>query len=207
MISGKNSLDLGWGEGSRIFTEQICPDPLLGVVYLADILTGLLENEPNNPFVAVFAPLAIRQRSKLSQSAHSHWQTIHSAPIDPKIRTTLEQIYEFLIFERFKDKTDEEIWKMINVLVPIEETRAYQSIFAKGLVAGKMEGRMEGKVEGKMEGELGANANTLKQLLTHRFGQLPNWAVKHIECANNNQLKKWLAGIFDMQRLEDLIEK
>ena len=172
---------------------------MLGDVYLADILSGLLENEPNNPFVAVFAPLAIRQRSKLSQSAHSHWQTIHSAPIDPKIRTTLEQIYEFLIFERFKDKTDEEIWKIINVLVPIEETRAYQSIFAKGLVTGKVEGKVGGVAEGKVQ--------TLRRLLTLRFGRLPDWTLQHIDSASVSQIEKWLDSIFVMQRLEDLIEK
>jgi predicted transposase YdaD len=175
------------------------PNPLLSVVYLTDSLTELLKNEPSNPFVAVFAPLAIRQKNKLSRCAHFHWQTIHTAPIDPKIRTTLEQIYEFLIFERFKDKTDEEIWTMINVLTPIEETRAYQSIFAKGMLSGKAEGKAEGKVEAKTQ--------TLKNLLTHRFGRLPGWAIQHIDSATLNQLDKWLDDIFDMQRLEDLIEQ
>jgi predicted transposase YdaD len=47
---------------------------------------------------------------------------------------------------------------MMNLFAtPIEETRAYQSIFAKGLQTGKAEGKAE----------------TLKRQLFHRFGCYP----------------------------------
>jgi hypothetical protein len=62
------------------------------------------------------------------------------------------------LFERFKSLTEEEVWAMLNIFTtPLEETRAYQSIFA------------EGKAEGKAE--------DLKRLLARRFGRLPKWAA------------------------------
>jgi predicted transposase YdaD len=57
------------------------------------------------------------------------------------------------LFERFRGLTAKEIWAMLNLVTPIQETRAYQSIFA------------EGKAEGK--------AGTLKRHLTLRFVALP----------------------------------
>lgn len=70
---------------------------------------------------------------------------------------------------------------MLNVLVPIEETRAYQSIFAKG------------------------KADGLKRLLARRFGPLSAWAAKRIDATAIDQLNAWLEGIFEAGRLENLI--
>ena len=78
---------------------------------------------------------------------------------------------------------------MLNLVTPIQETKAYQSIFA------------EGKVEGKAEGK----AEDLKRLLKRRFNTLPPWAAQRIEAASIAQLDVWLDGIFDAQSLEALI--
>lgn len=60
---------------------------------------------------------------------------------------------------------------MLNLSTPIQETRAYQSIFAEG----KAEGITEGKAEGKAE--------DLGRLLTRRFGPMPDWAIARIQAA------------------------
>ena len=57
---------------------------------------------------------------------------------------------------------------MLNVITPIQETKAYQSIFA------------EGKVEGKAEGK----ADDLKRLLRRRFNAMPAWATQRIDAAS-----------------------
>ena len=77
---------------------------------------------------------------------------------------------------------------MLNLVTPIQETRAYQSIFA--------EGEAEGKVKGKAEG----TASVLKRLAARRFGPLPDWARRRIEAA-----PAWLDGIFDAESLVALI--
>ena len=82
---------------------------------------------------------------------------------------------------------------MLNVLTPLEETRAYQSIFAKGEAKGKTEGKAEGK------------ADDLKRLLARRFGPLPRWAVARINAAPIAQLDAWLDGIFDAPALDALL--
>ena len=78
---------------------------------------------------------------------------------------------------------------MLNVITPLQETKAYQSIFA--------EGEAKGKVEGK--------ADDLKRLLRRRFNAVPAWAAQRIDTAAIAQLDAWLDGIFDAPSLEGLI--
>jgi hypothetical protein len=78
---------------------------------------------------------------------------------------------------------------MLNLLTPIEETRAYQSIFA----------------EGEAKGEANAKASTLKRLLLRRFGPLPGWAEERIGAAAVTQLDLWLDGLLDATSLEGLL--
>jgi predicted transposase YdaD len=84
-----------------------------------------------------------------------------------------------------EEHTDEEIWAMLNLVTPLEETKAYQSIFAKGEAKGK--------------------AGTLCRLLTRRFDTLPTWAEQRIAAASETQLDTWLDGIFDAASVEDLL--
>jgi len=86
---------------------------------------------------------------------------------------------------------------MLNLITPIQETMAYQSIFAEGKTEGEAKGKTEGKAEGK--------ADTLQRQLTRRFGALPDWARRRIESAPVAQLDLWLDGIFDTASAEDLI--
>ena len=119
----------------------------------------------------------------------------------PPVRATLERILEFLLMERFPLLTNEELRIMLPVLVPLEQTRAYQEIFAKGEAAGKADGKAEGKAEGEAKGK----ADGLKRLLRRRFGVLPRWAVLRLDQAAIDQLDGWLEGIFEAQSLEDLL--
>ena len=94
---------------------------------------------------------------------------------------------------------------MLPVLVPLEQTRAYQEIFAKGEAAGKADGKAEGEAKGKAEGKAEGKADGLKRLLKRRFGVLPRWAVLRLDKAAIDQLDGWLEGIFEAQSLEDLL--
>jgi predicted transposase YdaD len=114
-----------------------------------------------------------------------------------EVRDVLAQVLEFWFFERFRSLTAKEIWAMLNLVTPIQETRAYQSIFAEGKIEGKAEGKAEGNAEGK--------ASVLKRLLTRRFGALPTWAERRIDAAPVQQLDVWLDGIFDAESVAALI--
>jgi predicted transposase YdaD len=114
---------------------------------------------------------------------------VNDAPIAPESRALLSQVLEFWFIERFRDLSAKEIWAMLNALTPLEETHAYQSIYA------------EGKTDGITEGK----SDALERLLVHRFGPLPGWASARIAAASIDQLDAWLDGIFAAESLEALI--
>lgn len=102
---------------------------------------------------------------------------------------------------------------MLQVLTPLEETRAYKELVAIGIEKGKKEGREEGKKEGKKEGQAEgekwgrqkeAQALLTKQL-RRRFGQLPRWASARLRQADTQQLETWAENIFDAKELTDLL--
>lgn len=104
---------------------------------------------------------------------------------------------EFWFFERFRGRPAKEVWRMLNLVTPIQETVAWQSIFAEGKAEGVAEGTAKGKAEGKAEG--------LSRLLTRRFGPLPTWATARIAAAPITQLDAWLDGLLDAATLVELL--
>ncbi len=160
-------------------------DGPLRVTALDRFLTDWLAREPENPFVAVFAPLMIDQEEELRAQAPALWRTVQTDPLAPEVRDVLAQVLEFWFFERFRGLTAQEIWAMLSLVTPIQETCAYQSIFAEGEAKGK--------------------ANTLKRQLTRCFGTLPTWAEQRIDAADIEQLDAWLDGIFDAESLAALV--
>ena len=157
-------------------------------VYLDHFLPEWLAQNPNNPYMAALSTLVLSKES-LRQQAPRLWQTIQKAPLEPDIRETLSEILSFWFFERFKSLSKEEVWKMLQVLTPLKETRAYQEIFS--------EGRTEGETMGK--------AKSLKRLLTRRFGSLPDWAFQRIEGASLEQLDLWFDDVLDAESLSNLL--
>ena len=156
-----------------------------------------MAREPDNPYVAVFAPLLIEDDAELRARAPTLWHRVQAAAVPAEVREVLGEVLEYWFFERFRGLTAKEIWAMLNLVTPIQETRAYQSIFA--------EGKVEGKVEGETEGETKGKVSTLKRQLMHRFGAVPPWAEQRIDAAAVAQLDSWLDGIFDAANVEDLI--
>ena len=167
------------------------------VVALVEVLRDLLARDPDDPYVATLAPLAISNADELKARAPQLWQTVQQAPLPEKRRDLLAQVLEFWFFECFRGLSAQEIWTMLNIITPIQETKAYQSIFAEGKTAGKTEGKAEGKAEGE--------AVALTRLLTRRFGPLPDWAETRIAAAGLPQLDAWLDGLFDTASLTDLL--
>jgi predicted transposase YdaD len=183
----------------------------LTVVALVPMLTAAYAAEPENPHLAALAPLFMEAEGLHREGARL-WAAVNRAS-DERVRETLSEVLVYWFFEVFKDVSAKEIWTMLNVLSPIEQTKAYQSILAEGWVKGKAEGKaegwMKGKAEGwmkgKAEGKTEAKAETLKRQLTRRFGALPAWGASRIDEAPEAEVDQWLEGIFDAQSLEGLI--
>ena len=159
-------------------------------MYLDQFLPEWLAREPDNPYLAVFAPLVLRAEPELRQQAPRLWQTIQQAPLEPDTREALGEILAFWMFERFKSLTKKEIWTMLQVLTPLEQTRAYQEIFA----------------EGRADGEARGRAESLKRLLTRHFGPLPNAVMHRINAASVEQLDVWFDRALDAKSLASVLD-
>jgi hypothetical protein len=68
---------------------------LVRIVVLEQILPAWLAREPENPDLAVFAPLLIEDEAELRARAPELWQRIQSAPIATEARDLLAQVMEF----------------------------------------------------------------------------------------------------------------
>ncbi len=157
-------------------------------VYLERFLPKLLESEPDNPFAAVFAPLIITSDVELRARGPALWRTIKMAPLALPVRQSLLEILEYWFFERFSVLGAEEILSMLKVLTPLEETRAYQEIFAKG----------------EARGEARGEAKLLTKLLIHRFGTLSKVLEARMAQASTVQLEKWGERVLDATTLEEV---
>lgn len=90
---------------------------------------------------------------------------------------------------------------MLQVLTPLEETRAYQQLVGIGIEKGKKEGQKEGQKEGRQE----EAQIILRKQLGRRFGKLPAWANARLKRADTAQLETWAEAIFDAASLEELL--
>lgn len=91
--------------------------------------------------------------------------------------------------------------KMLQVLTPLEETRAYQQLVGIGMEKGRKEGRREGQREGRQKEAL----TILTKQLRRRFGELPEWALERLHQAGPEQLENWAERIFDADDLAQLL--
>ena len=135
------------------------------------------------------------------------WRRLE-ALTEPGAAILLDVFMSWMV-ERYKGRTYEEILKMLHVLTPLEETRAYQQLVGIGIEKGKQEGREEGREkgreEGREEGEKLGRQKLLAKQLRRRFGVLPRWASARVRQADLKQLETWAVNIFDAKELTDLL--
>ncbi|MDQ5909311.1 MAG: hypothetical protein QG599_1406 [Pseudomonadota bacterium] len=86
---------------------------------------------------------------------------------------------------------------MLQVLTPLEETRAYQQLVGIVIEKGKKEGREEGEKLGRQK--------LLAKLIRRRFGALPRWASTRLRQADIQQLEAWADSLFEAKELTDLL--
>ena len=142
----------------------------------------------------MFLPLLANDR-ELAEQAPAAWRRLENLT-EPGSKVLLDVFLSWLM-ERHKGRNFEEIMRMLQVLTPLEETRAYQQLVGIGIEKGKQEGQKEGRQEE-------ARAILRKQL-GRRFGKLPAWAVARLERAETAQLEAWAEEIFDAASLEELL--
>jgi len=83
-----------------------------------------------------------------------------------------------------------------------EAEDAYMTIAEMLRAEGRGEGRVEGRVEGRAEGR----AEALVQLLTLKFGPLPDAALTTVRNASTDQLQTWTARVLTTDTLDQLLD-
>jgi len=100
---------------------------------------------------------------------------------------------------RFKALSLEEILKMLGELTPLEETRAYKELVAKGEAIGRQEGHQEGREEGRQREE-----RLIMRLLQRRIGPVPPALQTRIAALPIEQLEALGEALLDFADLADL---
>jgi hypothetical protein len=67
--------------------------------------------------------------------------------------------------------------------------------------------QQEGEEKGEMKGEKKGRSGMLRLMLTHRFGNLPKWAIAQLESADAETLEKWGLRLLDADKLEDVVPR
>ncbi|HEX9731963.1 MAG TPA: Rpn family recombination-promoting nuclease/putative transposase [Thermoanaerobaculia bacterium] len=74
------------------------------------------------------------------------------------------------------------------------------------LKQGRQEGMQKGMQEGMQKGMRQGKAELLKAQASHRFGELPVWAVERFDRADVDTLDRWSHRLLDARRLEDVFD-
>jgi len=136
---------------------------VLKVVYLQDFLDKLEKDYPDHPLVAVSKPWRIEDPDVLKEKAGAWYKNIEKSNLDQKAREDFAEVFTRWMLERFKNLSYEEVTKMFVEMTPLEETRAYKEIYAKGAIDGEGIGEERGEKRGEERGETKGRINTIKE--------------------------------------------
>ncbi len=101
---------------------------------------------------------------------------------------------------RFKSLSQKEILKMVVELTPLEETRSYKELVAKGIAIGRQEGRQKGCQEGRRR-----EARRLVLLLLQlRIGVVPAAQQRRVAALPLEQLESLGVALLDFRDPSEL---
>lgn len=172
------------------------PDPPLRRAYLPDLLARLACETPDHPLLGVFLPYLEADLDRLRQQAPLIYRQLQTTSALPKsTRRHCVDVFQSWLMARFKSLTLEDILKMLGELTPLEETRAYQELVAKGMAMGRQEGRQEGRQR---------EERLILRLLNRQIGTVPEAQQARIAALPIEQLELLGEAVLDFRELADL---
>ncbi len=87
------------------------------------------------------------------------------------------------------------VWQELETIEEREKVQYITSVERIGIAKGRVEGRVEGE------------SRLLKRLLERRFGPLPQWVSKQLECAKEDELEIWGEAVLTAPSLEAVFGK
>ena len=170
-------------------------DAPLRRAYLPDVLRRLAQEVPDHPLLGVFLPYLEDDLERLRCRAPAVYSQLQRAPVPPQARQYCLDVFQSWLMARFKGLTLEEILKMLGELTPLEETRAYKELVAKGEAIGRREERQEGRQR---------EERLILRLLQRRIGPVPDAQQARIAALPIEQLEALGEALLDFTELADL---
>ena len=74
------------------------------------------------------------------------------------------------------------------------------------ILQAEQKGRSEGRQEGRQEGMQAGMQGLLLDLLTEKFGALPEWATERLRSASGEELHAWAKRVLYTASLEETLQ-
>ena len=117
------------------------PDSPLRRAYLPEVLDRLAREVPEHPLLGVFLPYMEEDLGLLRVQAPPVYLRLRESTLPEATRRHCVDVFQSWLMARFKSLSLEEILKMLGEFTPLEETRAYKELVAKGEARGEARGR------------------------------------------------------------------
>jgi predicted transposase YdaD len=170
-------------------------DAPLRRAYLPDVLRRLAQDVPDHPLLAVFLPYLEDDLERLRGRAPAVYSQLKAAAVPPQARQYCLDVFQSWLMARFKTHSLKEVLKMLGELTPLEETRAYKELVAKGEAIGRQEGRQEGRQR---------EERLILRQLQRRIGPVPQAQQTRIAAFPIEQLEALGEALLDFADLADL---
>ncbi|AUB80740.1 DUF2887 domain-containing protein [Candidatus Thiodictyon syntrophicum] len=166
--------------------------PPLRRAYLPEVLKRLAREVPDHPLLGVFLPYLEADLERLRRQAPTVYRQLQATALPEASRRHCVAVFQSWLMARFKSLSLEEILKMLGELTPLEETRAYKELVAKGVTIGHQEGRRR-------------EARRLVLLqLQRRIGVVPAAQQRRIAALSVEQLESLGTALLDFRDLSEL---
>ncbi len=167
------------------------PDSPLRRAYLPDVLERLALEAPEHPLLGVFLPYMEADLEHLRVQAPPVYRRLQESALPESTRRHCVDVFQSWLMARFKSLSLEEILKMLGELTPLEETRAYKELVAKGEARGEARGRQR-------------EARLVLRLLQRRIGPVPKAQQARIVALPVDELEALGEALFDFVVAADL---
>jgi hypothetical protein len=168
--------------------------------FVLDDLSGLSDEALEarqltlEPLLALWALRDARSRSRL-ESAVDHWVPLLAQLLDlPKGRQALWTIFRYILAVA-DDTVAESLSQALQARKP-EAKDAIMTLAEKWFSQGEAKGKAEGKVEGKAE--------TLRKLLTLKFGELQPAISQRLATASDSDLDRFIERVLSATTLDQV---
>jgi len=176
--------------------QQFVDLGLIEICYLSDLL--LHPHETDSLALDTLRLIITPDEQAVPLARKVLQQSQHLPPSEPE--HNLGKIIEMIVLGKFPKLTREEVQTMLNLDFDVKHTKIYQEAIAEGEQIGIPKGRAEGRVEERKK-----MSQHIIEVLTAKFGPLPDVWHEAIQKATSDQLLDLYGKAMMAKRLDDVV--